>query len=166
MKHICSLACFLTLIGSLAWPAQAQEFGRVNKIQADGTAYHVFAQAGEATIQVLVLGAVNAGIYEVREGTDLEQLIALTGTSMTPGGAGESVKYTVRLFRDVDGQRKLLYESPLEQMLVSSADYPGLLEGDVLMVEGVSKARFGWRDALTIVTSLTSVALLVDRLSR
>jgi hypothetical protein len=166
MKHMRSLTGFLVLIGLFAWPAQAQEFGRVNKIQADGTAYHVFAQAGEATIQVLVLGAVNAGIYEVRVGTDLEQLIALTGTSMTPGGAGESIKYTVRLFRDEDGRRKLLYEAPLEKMLVSSAEYPALREGDVLMVEGISKARFGWRDALTILTSLTTVALLVERLSQ
>ena len=166
MKHMRSLTGFLVLTVLLAWPSQAQEFGRVNKIQADGTAYHVFAQAGEATIQVLVLGAVNAGIYEVREGTDLEELIALTGTSMTPGTAGESVKYTVRLFRDEDGRRTLLYEAPLEKMLTSPAEYPALLEGDVLMVEAVSKARFGWRDALTIVTSLTTVALLVERLSR
>ncbi|WP_457653557.1 hypothetical protein [Rhodocaloribacter sp.] len=161
-----SLTGFLVLTVFLAWPSQAQEFGRVNKIQADGTAYHVFAQAGEATIQVLVLGAVNAGIYEVRVGTDLEQLIALTGTSMTPGTAGESVKYTVRLFRDEDGRRTLLYEAPLEKMLMSAAAYPSLQEGDVVMVEGVSKARFGWRDALTILTSLTTVALLVERLSR
>jgi hypothetical protein len=133
---------------------------------ANGTAYHVFAQAGDATIQVLVLGAVNAGIYEVREGTDLEELIALTGTSMTPGGSGESVKYTVRLFRDEDGERKLLYEAPLDRMLASTAAYPALREGDVLMMEAVAKARFGWRDALTVLTSLTTVALLVERLSR
>ncbi|MCH8960503.1 MAG: SLBB domain-containing protein, partial [Bacteroidetes bacterium] len=61
-------------------PVQAQTFGRVGTMIAEGSSYHVFAKPGEATVQIQVLGNVKfPGIYEVGVGTDLGQLLALTG---------------------------------------------------------------------------------------
>ncbi|RMF58362.1 MAG: hypothetical protein D6746_09840 [Bacteroidetes bacterium] len=156
---------FLVLM-LVAVPASAQEFGRHNRITASGTAYHVFAEPGQATIQVQVVGAVSAGIYEVSAGTDLGRLVALTGLTLTPGASGTSVRYRVKLFRDQpDGRRLLLYDAPLEEMLANPGAYPVLQEGDVVMIESKVSQRFQWRDALTILTSLSTIILLVDRLS-
>jgi len=105
---------------------KAQEFGRIGTYTITNTSYHAFARPGEATIQVLVLGSVNAGIYEVGVGTDLGELLALTGTAIPERTKGEKRTLTIRLYREVDGIRNLIYEAPIQQMLNEPKNYPDL----------------------------------------
>ncbi|GIV60707.1 hypothetical protein GQ464_004485 [Rhodocaloribacter litoris] len=164
MRILCILSLLL-VTGLATLPAQGQAFGRHNSITATGTSYHVFTQPGDATIQVLVVGSASTGIYEVSDGTDLGRLLALTGFSMAPGGPGQSVKYRIKLFRETGGgRREVLYDEPIEQMLAHPGAYPVLQEGDIVMVESRVRQGFQWRDALTILTSIGTVALLVERL--
>lgn len=164
------LRCLLLLL-FLAPAAHAQTVGRVGNITAEGTAYHVFARPGEATVQVLVLGGVSSpGLYEVGAGTDLGQLLALTGgPPVAQGGrANQEVHVTVRLYRESGGTRTVLYEAPLEQMLAAPAAYPTLQDGDVFSVETVviEKQGFAFRDVLTLLSTAATIALVIERIAR
>jgi len=152
------------MLGALPPLAQAQFSG----LQSQGTNYYTFARPGENTIQILMLGDTGRdGIYEIGEGTDLAEFIALAG------GAGESPlsprqrrDITVRILRmDDDGQRRTVYESSVEDMLERS-DYPTLQRDDVLRIRVRQREVFGWRDALQIVTTASTLILLVDRINR
>jgi hypothetical protein len=157
------LACALLLS---AVPAEAQALRNPTDVIAQGTSYHVFAQPGEATIEVLVLGSVAAGVYVVGEATSLTQLIALAG------GAGEGqrsptvdVERTVRLMREQGGERVVLYEAEVDQMLRSPSQHPTLMGGDLVTVDTEVRNRFSLRDTLAIVSSLASVTLLILRVT-
>ena len=162
-RFLCVVAV-LALFSGAPLMVQAQFSG----LQSDGTNYYTFARPGENTIQILKLGDTGRdGIYEIGEGTDLAEFLALSG------GAGESPlsprqrrTVTVRLLRmGDDGQRSVVYESTIEELLQRS-DYPTLQRDDVLRVRVRQRERFGWRDALQIVSGASTVILLVDRIVR
>lgn len=163
----CRLPLPFLLIGILAF-APGLVHAQFGGLESQGTNYYTFARPGENTIQILMLGDTGRdGIYEIGEGTDLAEFIALAG------GAGESPlsprqrrDVTIRLLRmEDDGQRRLVYESSLEDMLKRS-DYPTLQRDDVLRIRVRQRELFGWRDALQIVTSASTLILLVDRINR
>lgn len=165
--HPLRLALVLAAFGLLcALPpvVQAQFTG----LQSQGTSFYTFARPGESTIQILMLGDTGRdGIYEIGEGTDLAEFIALAG------GAGEGPlsprqrrDVTIRLLRmDDDGQRRIIYEASVDE-LVERMDYPTLQRDDVLRIRVRQRQRFGWRDALQIVSGASTVILLVDRIVR
>ena len=161
------LLCAVSLC--IVTPSMGQTFGRVGDIEAIGTAYHVYARPGDATVQILVMG-INGGIYEVTDGTRLDELLALVGGATGPEiglqSATISRQTTVRLYRGSEGDRSLIYEAPLEQVLLAPHQHPRLLDGDLFLIETVTRNRFSWRDALSIIGGLASVALLVERISR
>ena len=162
------IICTYALVCSITPLVQAQEFKRFDNINAEGVSYHIFAKQGEATVQILVLGSVaSPGVYEIGVGIELDQLLALTGGTTLATSTGSETRVTVRLFREGTGRRDLVYEAPLERMLAEPGLYPPLQDGDVLTVETITieRDRFGWRDALSIVTSLTSIVLLIDRIA-
>jgi hypothetical protein len=151
---------FLLLTGT----AQAQEFGRADEMTSDGTAYHVYARTGEATIQVVVLGAVNSGIYEIGANTSLRQLLALTGTNMSGVEGDQRLEFMLRLYRG-QGTQSLVYDASLEELLGSSGAIPQLQEGDMLVVEENVKRKFNWVNVLRVVTSAATLILAIDRIS-
>lgn len=157
------------LVLGIVLPCQAQTFGRVGDIEARGTAYHVYARPGDATVQVLVMG-IGGGIYEVTDGTRLDELLALVGgTGGTElGGEMPTIRRrtTVRLYRGTGGRRSLIYEAPLEEMLLQTDQHPRLQDGDLFLVETITRNRFGFREGVQLVGGLASLALLVERLGR
>jgi hypothetical protein len=145
----------------------AQEIGRMDNITATGVPYYVYAESGEPTIQVYVVGGGAGGVYEIGVGTRFDTFLALA--SIGSGATGETQqKVTVRLFRtSASGQRTMLLEGRAEELLRANPDtYPRLRDGDIVNVEVRTTQRFGWRDGLQILTSLTSIVILIDRLSR
>lgn len=161
-----SLSTAALLAVFIAAPATAQEFGRLGDIQFSGTSYHVFARPGEATVQVIVMGA-GGGIYEIGENTRLDELFALVG------GGGQvdlserpSILTSVRLYRDQSAQRSLVYEASIDEMLTYPGAYPNLLDGDVFVIESKDVQRFGWRDGLSILTGISALLLVTDRILR
>lgn len=161
------LSCVLFL--SVALPSQAQTFGRVGDIESRGTSYHVYARPGDATVQVLVMG-FGGGIYEVTDGTRLDELLALVGGATGPeiGPQDRLIRRTttVRLYRGSEGRRSLIYEAPLEQMLLETDQHPRLLDGDLFLIETETRRRFSFRDGVQIIGGLASFALLIDRIAR
>jgi hypothetical protein len=144
-------------------PALAQR--NPTDVISQGTAYRVFAQPGESTIEVLVLGDASSGVYVIGEGVDLSKFLALVGGA---GGQTRStdvvVTTTIRLLREEGGQRSVVYEAPLEELLRNPSAYPSLQEGDIFTIDTEARRRFNLRETLSIVSSLTSITLLVLRL--
>lgn len=158
-------ACVIgTLILLFTVPALAQR--NPTDVISQGTAYRVFAQPGESTIEVLVLGDVGSGVYVIGEGINLSRFLALIGGA---GGQRTStdvvVKTTIRLLREEGGQRNVVYEARLEELLRDPAAYPSLTDGDIFTVENEARRRFSLRETLSIVSSLTSITLLILRLT-
>jgi len=138
-------------------------------LQSEGTNYYVFARAGENTIQLLMIGDTNSdGIYEIGEGTDLAEFIAVSG------GVGEGVRsgrerrtVTIRLLRETDrGTRTVVYEAQLNDFIEQQTPYPTLQNGDILRVEIERRERIGVRDVLQVVSTLTTIGLLIERVAR
>jgi hypothetical protein len=154
--------------GVTALPAVAQEVGRAGNTTYSGVPYKVYADPGEATIRVYVVGSGANGVYEIGTDTRLDELLALTPTNVGSRSGDTEQRVTIRLYRTDDaGQRALMLERPLEDILQANPDtYPTLRERDLISVEVRSRQRFGWRDGLRILTSLASVILVIDRIGR
>ncbi len=126
--------------------------------------YHV--EPGAPRIEVRVIGTVESpGIYHVSDRTDVGKLLVLAGGPLNMGSAAGRPDVTLRLYRATNGTRSLVYESSLKDHLRAVQAYPVLDENDVLMVETRVRRGFGWRDALSVLTTVATVGLLVNRWS-
>lgn len=163
----CLFVCGL-LFGSGPDAGFAQEIGRVGSINASGVPYKVFAESGEATIRVYVLGSQGGtGIYEIGADTRFDELLTLAAVAPTASQPRTRQRVTVRLYHQEGGQRVLVFEERLEDLLQMNPNrYPELQNGDFVQVEVQNRNRFGWRDALQIVSSLSTLALLIERFAR
>lgn len=158
------LVCLLAL--SVANPVQAQVLGNPTDVTASGTAYRIFAQPGEPTVQVLVLGDGATGMYVVGAGTSLVELLALTGAGVGSGTSSDVVrKATVRLMREQGGQRVVVYEQEFSNFLSEPGSYPTLQDGDIFTLEIEQRRRVGLREVLEVSSRLASITLLVLRLA-
>jgi hypothetical protein len=162
------LACILVLLAAAgAETLQAQTFGRAGDVESVGTAYRVFTRPGEATVQILVMG-LGGGIYEVGESTRLDELLALIGGAQGVEIGQQSSAFTrettVRLYRLNAGERTLIYEAPIEQMLLEPGQHPALRDGDFFAIEIVNRDRLNWRDGLRLLSSVGTLVLVIDRL--
>lgn len=171
-RSICAVLFFIAILspGIL----RAQEFGRVNDFENLGAAYNTFFQPGEATVQVQVLGSIGrTGMWEVGVSVDLGQLIALAGGptatlyTESQGSSRSHSEGTVKLYRQTGGRRDLIYEASIDQMLMEPEHYPPLRDGDVLLLETIThqSARLTWRDGFTVLSTILTTAILIDRLS-
>ena len=146
----------------IACAAGAQKFGRVEQTQSNSDAYYYFVEPGSPTVQVYVLGTAKyPGLYEVGEGTNLRQLLALSGgPDFDRRQFLNKQRTTVRLHRPSGTQQTLVYEAVLESAIADSSAQQVLKDGDVLTIEVVERRRFDWRDILTIVNVVNTVVLI------
>jgi len=147
--------------------AQAQEFGRIQETKTNA-AYFYYAQPGEATVQVYVWGAAQAGIYEIPDNTSLARLLTMTG-GVARGEREEGQKrprITVRLFRPDQSREEPLLETRAQRVLQGNVEAPQLREDDIIVIETIQPSQFTWRDGLSITSTLLSFTLLVLRILR
>ncbi len=160
---------FRWLVCLLLFSAGSPAFAQLtdpNAVVASGTSYHIFAQPGEPTVEVFVLGDASSGVYVVGETTNLLQLLALTGAGASVIDDADYVRdATVRLMREQGGTRAVVYERPFESFLAEPASYPQLQNGDIFTVEVEQRRKIGVREYLQYVSSLASITLLVLRLA-
>lgn len=167
MRFFLSVCCWTFLImGPAVDGARSQNL--TGGVRSDGTSYHLYARPGQNTVQVLVLGSgIQAGLYEIGEGTDLAQLVALSGYAPGVRRARDDRTVTIQLYRDnAGGQRERVYNSTLNDLVAEQESYPTLQTGDILRVEVVDRERFSWRDGLQIFTAGAAIALTIERLTR
>lgn len=149
--------------------SQAQEFGRFSETKSN-VAYFYHAKPGQATVQISVWGTVpRPGIYEVPDTTELGKLLTMAGgLPIEPRQENrDPAKITVRLYRSEGGSRRLLFKARADSMLRGPVTYPPLQENDIVVVETVQSRRdFGWRDVLSIASTLGTLTLLGLRILR
>ncbi len=155
------------MIGLAGGTLQAQTLG---DLISNTGAYYKFADPTDITIDLKVWGAVgNPGLYEVRQGMRLSTLLSLTGG---PKGVESNTRtkriLTIRLWRPQPngGPYRAIFEIQMENEILVLNDDPVLLSGDVIVADELVKLRFGWRDGLAILTSVASLVLIIDTLTR
>lgn len=138
-------------------------------IQAQGTNYRVYTVQGAPNIQVLLVSPVGSGIYALRENTSLSELLALSGAAASAVETPDVLReVTVRILRQLGpGPRSVLYEAPLEQVLLESASQPELMTDDIIEIQVTAqpRGRRAWLEAIQIASSVGTLLLLVLRLS-
>lgn len=153
------IATLAITIGEVA----AQSTGSLEEITASGVAYSTFARPGDLTMRIMVVGTGQSGMYEVTRGTSMQQLLVLANAGW---GANEQreVKTNVRLLRDVNGRRVEVYAAPLEEMLMT-VNPAEIQDGDILSIESRPKRRVNWQTVVTTLSSIGTLALVIDRLT-
>lgn len=158
-------ALALALLGFTLPAAHAQVFNRVEETNSNSTAYYFHVEPGSATIETYVMGTVGApGLYIVADGTDLGQLLALSGgPTLNVRDRNSRRTVQIRLYRPLAYSDRPVYASDLDRAVVQQEPYPILRNGDILTVEVVEHRRFSWRDAFTVVGGISAVAVALDR---
>ena len=162
--HVLPRCLGILIIGFLlAGTTHAQQVGRIGSVQASGVPYRTFAEAGEATIRIYVVGGTgSAGLYEVGENTRFDEFLALAGISPPPVQPQTRQQINVRLYHQEGGERVLVMDQRLEELLRQNPNqYPQLQDGDFLRVVVQSRNRFTWRDAFQVVRTATSLVTLL-----
>jgi len=152
-------------IGSIAPGAVAQE------VQP-----YEYARPGQPTMTLYVWGAVSRpGIWVVEREASLVEVLSLVNIQ-AEGGLQEGVRENrfLRIYRGsgADGtsggpysERSLVFETPLDDVRVSSQPPSGLRDGDILSVE-VERRRtwFTLRNVTSVLGAAASITLLIIRL--
>jgi hypothetical protein len=68
---------------------------------------------------------------------------------------------TIRVYHGEGDGRTLAYEAPLERMVRETAVHPALRSGDVIEVETRETRSRDYRDTLSILNSLGTIAVVV-----
>lgn len=164
-----TVATALALCASL-WllppDASAQYRSAPDEVIATGTSYRVFAQPGEPTVTVQVLGDIGgSGIYVVGDRTTLSELIALAGGAPVQDFRHDvRGTYTIRVFRDGAGTRTNIYEARWDDFVRAPGAHPALRDGDVVTLDVTVRERFDVMRTVSVVSGLSALALLVLRL--
>lgn len=141
-----------------------------SNVEAQGTAFRYYTVPGALNIRVLLVGPSGTGIYTVAEETTLTELLALSGGAEGAVETQDSRRdVTVRLLRGQgEGIRTVVYEAPLEQVLLESDVQPQILTGDIVEVQVSVRPsrRQALRDGLQIASTAGTIVLLVLQLSR
>jgi hypothetical protein len=139
--------------------------GQREATRSNIAAYYYYAEPGDLTMQVNVWGTVRyPGRYEVKNGTDLGQLLSYAGGPQLQRRRKQDEQIiTVRVSRTNDQRRQIIYETEIDSMITSSAEYPVMQEGDVITVEAVEDPGFTWQDIVGVVGSAASIGLLIVR---
>ena len=174
MRTALALSLVLVAFG-LARPAAAQpvtgappadepmvtRLGQSEQTRNNSTGYYFHHLPGEATVQVQVEGSVlYPGLYEVGVGTDLRRVLALAGGPRLDVRDRQSDRRVdLRILRPSEGA---VYVSSLATASVRPDLIPALRHDDTVLVDVVTRRRFGWQDAATILGALGTVGFLVQ----
>ncbi|MCS4221262.1 hypothetical protein [Salinibacter ruber] len=152
------------ILGITPEAASGQEFGRANDIKTNA-AYFFYGQAGGATIQVNLLGVRASGVYEVPDSTDLGKVLSLAGGMNLRPRTEEQKRpeVTIRLYRGGQIGGDPAFEALLREILRGKRDVPVLRENDTITVDVVRPSTFTFSQGLSIVSTLASIGLLLDR---
>ena len=157
--------CALVLSSIGAIPLSAQTYTLPSDLETNVGTFYRFTRSGEASIAVNVVGAALPGVYEVGVDVGMRRLLVLAGGD--PSGAEElrvRKDSTVRLVRSGTNGGTVVFESDTDAFFTDQVAIPELQDGDTIILHIVERGRFGWRDILSIVGSVATVALLVERL--
>jgi hypothetical protein len=147
-------------------PAFAQTdaaFGAVEDRQTNAQGYFFHVLPGEATKEISVWGTVRLpGTYVVGADAGLSEVLSLAGGPLLGPLPDRTQRHvTIRVYNGQGDARVLAYEAPLERMVRETAAHPPLRSGDVIEVETRETRTRDYRDTLSILNSLGTIAVVV-----
>lgn len=162
MKNVASILLLSVTLVSIA----AGQGRDPSLSQANYAAFYSYSEPGDLTIRVSAWGAVRfPGLYEIPRGTDLQSLFSLSGGPQLGERERRSKRnMTIELFRDIDGQRQLIYRQQMENDITGMDSNPVLEDGDVLSVQSVTRRTFSVRDIFPILSAALTTVILIDNL--
>lgn len=111
-------------------------------------------------------GAGDAGIWQVERDIGFVELLTVLNVARPiQERQDRRTKVVLRLYRGQGNQRDLIYESSLEESVEGTRPPPALTDGDVLIVEPITRNRLTVRTISSIVSAASGVILLAIRLS-
>lgn len=152
----------LSAVASAGLSAQPlTRLGQAEQTRTNSAGYYYHHLPGEATIQLQVSGAVLfPGLYEVSVGSDLRRVLALAGgprLDVLDRQSDRRVRLT--LFRPQEGA---IYVSSLDVASVYPELIPALQQDDSILVDVLTRRRFGWQDAATVIGALGTFGFLIQ----
>ena len=125
-----------------------------------------YAEPGQPTKAIQVWGAVRSpGVYQVELDTGLLTVLTIAGGPATGMEDDRTVRnVTVQIIRDPSTARTVVAETTLEALTSEAVPMPDLQDGDLVSLTARSRTRFTWREALSITSTVASLAVLVLRL--
>lgn len=137
---------------------------------AEGDAFtYQFFEPGEPSMRVYIWGDVgNAGIWRVSRDVNFVELLS----AARPGGVGQErarrrQRVSIHVYRVIEGERRMIYEEPLSDMLEEGLRLPDLEGEDVVEVR--TREQRGRLEQFRLVTGLigssASLVLLFLRLT-
>ena len=156
----------LCLLLGTSWAVSAQS---LDALRGSAGAFFSHAESSDITVTVKLWGPVQyPGLHEVRQGTPLSILLTLAGGPIAVGQREpqSTLTLTVRLLRpQPDGTDAVVFEHQMENRIEPLPEDPVLLNGDLVVIEEEYRRGFGWRDALSIVTAVSALVLVVERIA-
>lgn len=164
MTHVFRLyAAVLFMVTAASSLLPAQSFTRMDETTTN-TAYFFYARPGDPTIQVWVWGVQAPGLYEIRSDVNVGQVLTMAGgPPLQTREQRMRVNSILKVYRGGVGERALIYDARLEDVL-ARADYPPLQDGDVLVLETLTRRLLSWRDVVQVAAAASTLVLLVDRI--
>lgn len=163
IKHLI-VVVFLALICSSAW-TWAQNQPRIEPSSRSAQSSYVYLAGKESviTIRASVTGDVkNPGLFEIEKGWRLDELLAATGGPTLGQRRQQDVRSVrVRISRETENGRIVIYDEQYEGMLMSPEDYPVIQNGDWVSVETTLNEGFSKRDMLSVAGLAIGVINLI-----
>ena len=111
-------------------------------------------------------GAGDAGIWQVERDIGFVELLTVLNVARPlQEREDRRTKVILRLYRGQGNQRDLIYESSLEEAVDGERPPPALTDGDVLIVEPITRNRLSIRNVSSMVSAVSGIILLAIRLS-
>ena len=107
------------------------------------------------------------GIWKVEREVDLVELLSAARV-VNYGNDGVNTKQTMYLsiYRASGTRRIEVYKATLEDCIRGVKQPPGLQDGDLLLLETITKKRLNLQTVFSAIGAIASVALLIIRIDR
>jgi hypothetical protein len=150
---------------------QAQDDKRVTseELKKTGTNYFNYSDPGKVNIEINVLGGVRyPGIYLVPEGTNVIELLSLSGNVIL-----EETADNIKLIRTAQKNGRLTDSNIItlnyreifkdEKLKSINKSNPVLIHGDILVIPITPEKTFWdiFKDASLVITPIASIAILI-----
>ena len=137
------------LCTALSLPSSAQE-------------QNTYARPGRPTMTIYVLGgAGRGGVWQVERDIGFIELLSVLNVA-TPLREQQDrrTKIILSLYRGQGDQRDLIYTASLKETVEGSEPPPAVADGDVLIVEPITRNRLTVRTVSSIVSAVSGIILL------
>ena len=126
-----------------------------------------FLTPGAPSMTIYIWGAVGTpGIWRVDRDVDfIELLSAAQVTGIGQDEPATNQRVNLRIYRTLEGDRRKIYDTRLDDVLAAGASYPDLQDGDVLEVETERRRGLSLQLVSQIIGTASSIVLLTLRLA-